>query len=120
MRRRAATTDQPVDVEEADHYVRQLSLDGPVEPPPPARRGTIVGDGFGDGFGDFARPFFDVYCLSQQYGMYLLLGLERIAFSSAEALFLAFCTPVGACIQSTIIGKILLLLQRAATLQTKQ
>ena len=44
--------------------------------------------------------------------MYILLGLERVAFSAFESFFLALCTPIGAMVQASIIGKILLLLQR--------
>eukprot|EP00440_Ansanella_granifera_P000782 gb/GFBE01000845.1/.p1 GENE.gb/GFBE01000845.1/~~gb/GFBE01000845.1/.p1 ORF type:complete len:802 (+),score=141.79 gb/GFBE01000845.1/:1-2406(+) len=57
-------------------------------------------------------------CLHQ--GMYLLLGLDRTAYSELEHLLLVFCTPVGLFVNVYVLGEILVLIQRRSQLQTEQ
>mmetsp|Transcript_76194 Transcript_76194/g.236717 ORF Transcript_76194/g.236717 Transcript_76194/m.236717 type:complete len:1079 (+) Transcript_76194:23-3259(+) len=64
--------------------------------------------------------FLDLYMVSLNQGVYLLLGVDRDARTALEHLFFTVCAPVGALVHAYMLGKIILLIQRVGALETKQ
>eukprot|EP00427_Karlodinium_veneficum_P031811 CAMPEP_0169196582 /NCGR_PEP_ID=MMETSP1016-20121227/7809_1 /TAXON_ID=342587 /ORGANISM="Karlodinium micrum, Strain CCMP2283" /LENGTH=544 /DNA_ID=CAMNT_0009273167 /DNA_START=268 /DNA_END=1902 /DNA_ORIENTATION=- len=61
-----------------------------------------------------------LYSLSLNMGIYLLLGIDRDAYSALEHFFLTFCLPLGALVHALVLGEIILLLQRRSALDSDQ
>jgi CRP-like cAMP-binding protein len=64
--------------------------------------------------------FWELYVVSLNQGVYLLLGIDRDAYSSSERAFVTVCAPAGVLVHAFVFGKIILLIQRSSALETKQ
>lgn len=64
--------------------------------------------------------FSRLYSVSINQGIYLLMGIDRDAYSALEHFFLTFCMPLGALVHAYVLGEIIMVLQRRGALETRQ
>jgi hypothetical protein len=68
--------------------------------------------------GSNANCWLRFYSLSLNEGIYLILGIDREAYSMPEYWFLALMLPVGALIHAHVLSGLILLIQRRGALET--
>jgi CRP-like cAMP-binding protein len=61
-----------------------------------------------------------LYSISLNQGIYLLMGIDREAYSALEHFFLTVCMPLGALFHALVLGEVILMLQRHGALETRQ
>jgi len=64
--------------------------------------------------------FWQLYVVSVNNGIYLLMGVDLNAHSALEHIFVGVCAPLGALVHAYMIGQVILLIQRRGALATKQ
>jgi voltage-gated potassium channel len=67
-----------------------------------------------------ASCLWELYTVSINQGIYLLMGIECNAYSAWEHFFVTVCAPLGALVHAYMLGRIILLIQRRGTLETKK
>eukprot|EP00397_Hematodinium_sp_SG-2012_P017335 GEMP01017722.1.p1 GENE.GEMP01017722.1~~GEMP01017722.1.p1 ORF type:complete len:636 (+),score=113.37 GEMP01017722.1:320-2227(+) len=65
-------------------------------------------------------PWYHLYGMSLVQGAYMILGLDRVAFSTAEHYYLSILAPLGAVVQAYIFGEVFLIVSRRQHLATQR